>query len=433
MMRRRNQDLRRLWAVSSVREMYASGIDWAPELPKGWRIVRAKHLLKKLDRQFAAEDTPLICTNKGEVTARDDNSVGLVSSDEMNYQGVKEGDLLIHGMDTWHGAIAISKYSGKCTTVVHVCDSKQDKRYLCYFYRALAFQSVYKLISNGIRQNTSDFRSFPKFGVIPTFVPPLSEQYRIADYLDERCDAIDAAKKTIEDEVGALRRLRAATLFKAVTKGLDDGVPMQDSGVEWIGEIPAKWKMAPNHAVFSESREIVGNRSDQYVLLSLTKQGVIKRDMDGGGKFPSSFDSYQVVRPGQMIFCLFDVDETPRTVGLSALEGMITGAYDVFDINERVCDSRYALYYYLIVDEGKHLRPYYRSLRKTLTTTAFRHVKMPLPPIDEQRRIADYLDERCAAIDSVIDARTRQLGRLEDYRKALVYAYATGKKEVPAS
>lgn len=432
-MRRRNQDLRRLWAVSSVREMYASGIDWAPELPKGWRIVRAKYLLKKLDRQFAAEDTPLICTNKGEVTARDDNSVGLVSSDEMNYQGVKEGDLLIHGMDTWHGAIAISKHSGKCTTVVHVCDSKQDKRYLCYFYRALAFQSVYKLISNGIRQNTSDFRSFPKFGVIPTFVPPLSEQYRIADYLDERCDAIDAAKKTIEDEVGALRRLRAATLFKAVTKGLDDDVPMQDSGVEWIGEIPAKWKMAPNHAVFSESREIVGNRSDQYVLLSLTKQGVIKRDMDGGGKFPSSFDSYQVVRPGQMIFCLFDVDETPRTVGLSALEGMITGAYDVFDINERVCDSRYALYYYLIVDEGKHLRPYYRSLRKTLTTTAFRHVKMPLPPIDEQRRIADYLDERCAAIDSVIDARTRQLGRLEDYRKALVYAYATGKKEVPAS
>ena len=150
--------------------------------------------------------------------------------------------------------------------------------------------------------------------------------------------------------------------------------------------------MVPNHAVLSESREIVGDCSDQYVLLSLTKQGVIERDMDSGGKFPSSFDTYQVVCAGQMIFCLFDIDETPRTVGLSDLEGMITSAYDVFDVNESVCDPRYTLYYYLVVDEGKHLRPYYRSLRKTLTTAAFRHVKMLLPPLSEQRRIADYLD-----------------------------------------
>lgn len=301
-----------------------------------------------------------------------------------------------------------------------------------YQLRAYAYLEVFLATSTGIRVRSCSL-NWKKLGSLPAIVPPSDEQRRIADYLDERCDAIDTAKKTIEDEVEALRRLRAATIFKAVTKGTDNGAPMRDSGVEWIGDIPATWRMAPNHAVFSESREIVGDRFDQYVLLSLTKQGVIERDMGGGGKFPSSFDTYQVVHSGQMIFCLFDIDETPRTVGLSALEGMITGAYDVFDVNERICDSRYALYYYLVVDEGKHLRPYYRSLRKTLTATAFRHVKMPLPPVDQQRRIADYLDERCAAIDSIIDARTRQLERLEDYRKALIYAYATGKKEVPAS
>ena len=419
--------------VSSVREMADSGIDWVPVIPADWIVVRAKYILRKLDRRFEADDTPLVCTNKAEVVVRGEDGPGLVSSDEMNYQGVCEGDLLIHGMDTWHGAIAVSKLNGKCTTVVHVCDSNQDKRFLCYYYRALSFQGVYKLISNGIRQNTSDFRSFAKFGVIPTLVPPLDEQRLIADYLDERCGAIDEAKKIIEDEIESLRRLRKTTVFKAVTKGLDNNAPMQNSGIEWIGEIPANWQMAPNHAVFTECREVVGNRFDQYKLLSLTKQGVIERDMDGGGKFPSSFDTYQVVRPGQMVFCLFDIDETPRTVGLSSKNGMITGAYDVFDVKQSVCDSRYAFYYYLVVDEGKHLRPYYRSLRKTLTSTAFRHVKMLLPPLDEQRRIADYLDERCAAIDSVIDARTKQLERLEDYRRALIYAYVTGKKEVSAS
>lgn len=420
-------------AVSSMREMIDSGIDWVPSVPSEWRVVRAKYIVKKLNRLFEADDTPLVCTNKAEVVVRGEDSSGLVSSNEMNYQGVCEGDLLIHGMDTWHGAIAISKLDGKCTTVVHVCDSDQDKRFLCYYYRALSFQGVYKLISNGIRQNTSDFRSFAKFGVIPTLVPPLDEQRRIAGYLDERCGAIDEAKRIIESEIESLRRLRKATIFKAVTKGLDSGALMQNSGTEWIGEIPANWQMAPNHAVFTECGEVVGNRSDQYTLLSLTKQGVIERDMDGGGKFPSSFDTYQVVRSGQMVFCLFDIDETPRTVGLSSKNGMITGAYDVFDVKQSVCDPRYAFYYYLVVDEGKHLRPYYRSLRKTLTSTAFRHVKMLLPPLDEQRRIADYLDERCAAIDSIIDARTKQLERLEDYRKALIYAYVTGKKEVPVS
>lgn len=421
-MRRRNQGLRRLWAVSSVREMYASGIDWAPELPKSWRIVRAKYLLKKLNRQFAAEDTPLICTNKGEVTVRDDNSAGLVSSDEMNYQGVKEGDLLIHGMDTWHGAIAISKHSGKCTTVVHVCDSKQDKRYLCYFYRALAFQSVYKLISNGIRQNTSDFRSFPKFGVIPTFVPPLSEQHRIAEYLDERCGAIDTAKKTIEDEVGALQRLRAAEIHRATTKGLDASVSLRDSGAHFIGFIPGTWEIIRFRYLCdistgdhdTQDREPAG-KYPMYVRSPIVEQSntytfdgegiLMAGDGAGAGRvFHHAFGKYAV---HQRVYCFHDFRDSINTD---------------------------YLYYYLSNHFGKRMDM--GSAQSTVPSVRLHMIKdfpIPLPSYDEQRQIVNYLDERCAAIDSVIDARTRQLERLEDYRKVLIYAYATGKKEVPAS
>lgn len=418
--------------------MCDSGIGWLGEIPADWKVRKIKYLFDIHKRIAGKEGYDVLSVTQKGLRVKDiESGEGQLADDYSGYQLVYPGDFVMNHMDLLTGWVDCSDLHGVTSPDYRVFRPKSNMALDSRFYR-FVFQYCYSgrvffNLGNGVsgqgrwRLQTSAFNNF----IVP--FPPLSGQRRIADYLDEQCAAIDETKKTIEDEVGALRRLRAATIFKAVTKGLDDGAPMRDSGVEWIGEIPTTWEMVPNHAVFSESREIVGNRSDRYVLLSLTKQGVIKRDMDGGGKFPSSFDSYQVVRAGQMIFCLFDIDETPRTVGLSTLEGMITGAYDVFDVNERVCDSRYALYYYLIVDEGKHLRPYYRSLRKTLTTTAFRHVKMPLPPIDEQRRIADYLDERCAAIDSVIDARARQLDRLEDYRKALIYAYATGKKEVPAS
>lgn len=183
--------------------------------------------------------------------------------------------------------------------------------------------------------------------------------------------------------------------------------------------------MVPNYVVLEEVKHIVGNRADGYTLLSLTKQGVIVRDLDAGGKYPSSFDTYKVVQPEQMIFCLFDIDETPRTVGLARNHGMITGAYDVFDVNSDVCDKRYLLYYYLIVDDGKHLRPYYASLRKTVTPTAFRHIKMPLPPLGEQQLIADYLDERCAAIDEVRRTIEDEIEALRRLRKATIHRAVT--------
>lgn len=418
--------------------MRDSKVNWLGEIPASWEARKNKYLFSILKRIAGKEGYDVLSVTQKGLRVKDiESGEGQLADDYSGYQLVYPGDFVMNHMDLLTGWIDCSDFQGVTSPDYRVFRPKKNVPLDSRFYR-LVFQYCYSgrvfyNLGNGVSGQGRWRLQAPAFNNFIMPFPPLSEQRRIADYLDERCDSIDKAEKTIEGEVGALQRLRAATIFKAVTKGLDGDAPMQDSGVEWIGEIPVSWKMVPNHAVFSESREIVGDRSEQYVLLSLTKQGVIERDMDGGGKFPSSFDTYQVVHSGQMIFCLFDIDETPRTVGLSTLEGMITGAYDVFDVNERDCDSRYVLYYYLIVDEGKHLRPYYRSLRKTLTTTAFRHVKMLLPPIDEQHRIADYLDERCATIDSAIDARTRQLERLEDYRKALIYAYATGKKEVPAS
>ena len=142
----------------------------------------------------------------------------------------------------------------------------------------------------------------------------------------------------------------------------------KDSGVQWLGEIPSHWTLLRNKAFMRITDEKVGKRKD-VTLLSLTKQGVIVRDLsEGKGKFPKDFDAYLVVRPDNLVFCLFDIDETPRTVGLVKNVGMLTGAYTNFEINKKLVLPEYAYYYYLQVDDVKGLRPYYTGLRKVVKT-----------------------------------------------------------------
>ena len=415
-------------AVSSVREMVSSGIDWVPAIPSEWRVIRAKYVVRKLDRQFEADDMPLVCTNKAEVVVRSEENSGLVSSDEMNYQGVYEGDLLIHGMDTWHGAIAISKLNGKCTTVVHVCDSDQDKRFLCYYYRALSFQGVYKLISNGIRQNTSDFRSFAKFGVIPTLIPPLDEQRLIADYLDEHCGAIDEAKEIIEGEIDSLQRLRKATIFKATTKGLDNAT-MRDSGIDWVGPIPETWGVGRIGGLYQQRNEKVSD--EDFLPLSVTKKGVIPQ-LETAAK-TNNHDNRKLVKAGD--FVINSRSDRRGSCGISLCDGSVSLINTVLEPRELMSPSYYG-YLFHTAEFADEFYKWGHGIVDDLWTTRWqdmKSMKVPLPPLEEQQRIADYLDKRCAAIDSAVDARTKQLERLEDYRKALIYAYVTGKKEVPVS
>ncbi|MHC9542649.1 MAG: hypothetical protein AB9903_24330 [Vulcanimicrobiota bacterium] len=139
----------------------------------------------------------------------------------------------------------------------------------------------------------------------------------------------------------------------------------KDSGLPWLGVVPAHWKFLPNKQVFKLRSEIVGENFGEFVLLSLTLNGVIKRDMvNPKGKFPTEFNTYQVVQPGDFVFCLFDVDETPRAVGISPYKGMITGAYTVLKPISN--NPRYIYYLYLSFDNGKVLKPIYTGLRKVI-------------------------------------------------------------------
>ena len=198
-------------------EMRDSGVDYIGKMNTKWKLTKLRYICEKLNRYFDSDAEPLICSNKGEVFPRGDSSIGLVSDNDKMFQGVHKGDLLIHGMDTWHGAIAVSDYDGKCTTVVHVCDSEQNKYFICYFLQMLAFKSVYKAISNGVRENTSDFRSWDKAGHIYITIPDIDEQNRIAEYIKEKVEHINAVIAEKKQQIETIEEYKKSLIFEYVT------------------------------------------------------------------------------------------------------------------------------------------------------------------------------------------------------------------------
>lgn len=170
---------------------------------------------------------------------------------------------------------------------------------------------------------------------------------------------------------------------------------------------PSHWPLIRVRNLLKEENEQVGKRTT-FPLLSLTKGGVIFRDTENGkGKFPKDFETYKVVTPGNIIFCLFDIDETPRTVGLSSIGGMITGAYDVCSINTSLTLPEFIYYYFLAVDDNKALRPLYSGLRKVVQMPKFLGIQTPIPPLDEQKKIVEFLSTKTSQIDAQQRERER--------------------------
>lgn len=193
----------------------------------------------------------------------------------------------------------------------------------------------------------------------------------------------------------------------------------QDIGLPWYPQgVPAHWTLMRHKNVLEEHRELVGKNADKYTLLSLSINGVIVRDLsEGKGKFSKDYDKYVIVDDGDFVFCLFDVDETPRTVGLSCNHGMITGAYDVFHPHN--INSKYFYYYYLALDNTKALKPLYSGLRKVIPYPTFMATKFPVPPREEQNQIGKYLDWQISKINHLIHGYQKQI-KLLDERKTTV-------------
>lgn len=412
-----------------------SGVEWIGDVPATWSVERGKWLFVKKDRPVRPEDEIVTCFRDGQVTLRNNRRTeGFTNAlKEHGYQGIRKGDLVIHAMDAFAGAIGVSDSDGKSTPVYSACVPREpdtvDSYFYAYYMRHIALSGLLVSLAKGIRERSTDFR-YNDFADLQLAVPSLSEQRAIAAFLDKKCAKVDEAVRIKEEQIALLRERRQILIQQAVTRGLNPAAPMKDSGIDWIGQIPAHWQQLANKYIFRLRKTLVGKRSSEYELLSLTLRGVIKRDMENPeGKFPAEFDTYQEVSPGDFVFCHFDVEETPRTVGLSEFFGMITGAYTVYSVADGV-DPRFLLHFYICADTDKKMRSLYKGLRNTIPKDVFGAFKTPLPPIEEQREIVAHIDESSRKIEDAIAIKEEQIAALKEYKTSLINAAVTGKIKV---
>ena len=193
---------------------------------------------------------------------------------------------------------------------------------------------------------------------------------------------------------------------------------MKDSGIEWIGEIPETWEVASNKFVMTKIKQIISKYTGEPIL-SLSMSGVHERNLDDGGKMPATFDGYQAVKRDNLLFCLFDIDVTPRCVGYIQTDGITSPAYSQYEVNDNN-SVKYYYYYYLMIDNNKVLVHLTKSLRNTINADQFDNIKTIVPPKLEQQQIANFLDRKTTEIDELIDKINDEIEKLQQYQSSVI-------------
>lgn len=406
---------------------------WHSSFPSHWDVVPL-YALAKEKVVCGCVELPLLSVylDVGVIPFSDkaDKRTNATSKDLSKYQRVDVGDFVLNNQQAWRGSVGISFYTGIVSPayIVLAMNKLLNSRYVNYLFRSRVMVDQYLINSKSVGSiQRNIYWPALKRAIVP--VPPREEQDQIVRFLDWKVSGINKLINIKRKEIKDLESMKQATVSSAVTRGLNPNAPMKFSGVKWLGNIPVHWELLRNKNIFQETKEIVGDKADLYPLLSLTTKGIILRDTASGkGKFPKDFNTYKIVRQGDIAFCLFDIDETPRTVGLSDYDGMLTGAYTIFHVKN--VNSRYAYYYYLALDNVKALRSLYSGLRKTINTGTFLGTKLPVPPREEQDQIVRFLDSRMSDFNRLISLRKQQIVELEDLKTRLISDVVTGKIDV---
>lgn len=417
-----------------MREMKDSGIEWVGAIPATWQMHPLYYYFcERKCRNTLGKENNLLSLSYGRVIRKDINTVdGLLPENYNGYNIIEKDDIVLRLTDLQNDKRSLRtglvREHGIITSAYTTIKANRELvpeffQYLLHSYDAM---KVLYNMGSGVRQGLN----FSELSKMPLISPDMLEQKKIADFLDAKCSEIDAISADIQKEIKTLEQYKRSVITEAVTKGLNPDAEMKDSGIEWVGNVPAHWDVLANKYVMKKRKDICTKWNGENVL-SLTMNGVIVRDLDNPvGKMPTTFDGYQFVYRGNLLMCLFDYDVTPRCVGIVKNAGVTSPAYSRFELKENAT-LEYFYYYYLMIDFTKELLHLAKNLRHSFTEEQLGALKVPLPPLDEQKNIATYLDSKCKEIEFVIASKKQQLTVIDSYKKSLIYEYVTGKKEVP--
>ena len=410
-----------------------SGLPWVGQVPRHWELVPNRGLVRRKKSLVGRHhgDYRLLSLTKQGVIVRDiSTGKGKFSSDMGTSQEVRSGDLVFCLFDVPETprTVGISRHDGMITGAYTVFESlhRGSVEYFELFYRAMDDRKLLSPLYSGLRNTIPPER----FLGAKTPQPPADEQVAIVRFLDWANGHLERAIWAKRKVIGLLNEQKQVIIHRAVTRGLDPSVPLKPSGIPWLGDIPEHWGLAPNRALLRVRKVLVAERHAQCQLLSLTKRGVIVRDLsEMRGKFSADMGTSQEVRSGDLIFCLFDVPETPRTVGLSKHDGMITGAYTVMECSDPAM-AQFLEQFYIAMDDRKLLSPMYSGLRNTIPKDRFLGTKTPIPPEAERAAILSAITTDTSALNHSSSRLEREINLLREYRARLVADVVTGKLDV---
>lgn len=424
------------------RAMKDSGVPWLKEIPVDWKVERGKNVLALQKRPVRDNDEVVTCFRDGEVILRSlRRTEGFTMSDkEIGYQGINEEDIVIHGMDGFAGAMGVSKSTGKGSPVLIVCTPKYDAipQYIIYYLRALAMTDVFVALATGIRERSCDLR-WNKVSELEFIMPSSSEQQKIVEFLDRKCVEVDEMIALQEQIIEELKAYKQSVITEAVTKGLNPAAPMRDSGIEWIGSIPEYWEVCriKNIATgFSNGTSVtqLADEDSQYAVtrIETISTGKINYDKVGYVPFFEGINKYLLVKGDILISNINSLER----VGNSAMymgEQTLYHGMNLLRVhtNERMFATY--LHYYL---RSKAFLEQMKSCcnhainQVSVSSSTLKNLYIVLPDLTEQQAIADYLDEKCADIDSLIQTKQSKIDSLKEYKKSIIYEYVTGKREV---
>ena len=417
------------------REMKYSGTDWIGEIPVQWELAPTKRVFrgkKRIVGDEADNYERLALTLNGVVKRTKDDNEGLQPEQFNNYQILEKNELVFKLIDLQNirtSRVGLSPYTGIVSPAyIILSNSETDNRFYYYWFMDMYNRCIFNQMGDdGVRSalNIKDVLEIP--------LPLISESTRIkiASFLDKKCSEIDEMIAMQEKIVEELKAYKQSVITEAVTKGLNPDVPMKDSGIEWIGGIPEHWKVDLLSLLFEEHKQKNTGLLCKN-LLSLSYGKIVRKNIDSvGGLLPQSYDGYNIVDKGDIVFRLTDLQNDKKSLrtGLVRERGIVTSAYVTLRSRKPVL-SAYYQYLFHSYDVMKVFYGMGDGVRQGMNYGDLRKMLIVTPPHSEQNEIVEFLDTKCTEIDNLISIKLSKIDSLKEYKKSIIYEYVTGKKEV---
>ena len=414
-----------------------SGVPWIGDIPGHWEVVPFYAAFREINNKgFDSEELLSVYLDKGvvrfaEEVGRRTNAI-TATTDMMNYKLVNPGDFVLNNQQAWRGSVGVSRYRGIISPAYVVLKMKEsiNPSFANYLLRSPKIVAQYYVSSKGVGsiQRNIYWQALKRRMIL---IPTPAEQEKIVAFLDKQTNLIESCICLRERELQTLIELKQAKIASAVTRGLNPDVPMKDSGIPWIGMIPAHWE---NAQLRKYLRLVSEKNHPEETLLSVTReQGVIIRNTDSKEEnhnfIPDDLSGYKLVKEGQ--FVINKMKSWQGSYAVSKYQGIVSPAYYVCDLN--FPDKEF----FSIAIRSQAYIGFFTQLSKgirvgqwDLSTIALKSVPFFEPPIEEQHQIVEYIKQTITSIDYYITSLEKEIEYLKEYKQRLISDVVTGKVDV---